>query len=86
VKPRFLTLLAIAATLGFGAWVLKTPHTLHEVLLACVAWVLGFWVAAGINISARDASTDDEEEWDEEEWDEGEGDEDDEAEWDEDDA
>lgn len=77
MKPRFLTVLAVMATLGFGTWVLQTPHTLREILLASAAWVLGFWVAAGINGSARNEPGDPDEEWDEDEdW------EDEEEEWD----
>jgi hypothetical protein len=48
VKPRILGLLAGAASLGFGWWLLDQPHTSRELFLCMVAWVLGFWVATGL--------------------------------------
>jgi hypothetical protein len=48
VKRPFLVLMSIAATGGFGYWLVRTPNTQREILLACAGWVLGFWVAAAI--------------------------------------
>ena len=52
MKPRLLGILAGLASLGFGAWLLDEPHTSRELFLCMVAWVLGFWVASGIQRSA----------------------------------
>jgi len=87
VKRPFLVLLALAASAGFAAWLVRTPHELREILTACGAWVLGFWAAAAIQSrgrrrggSSRVEDADDEA-WDDggddEEWDES--DDDDEA-------
>lgn len=87
MKRPFLVLLSIAATIAFGAWLVRTPNTQREILLACAGWVLGFWVAAAIQSRrrARGATADEdpaEDEWDEwdesepdEEWDDGDGEE-----------
>lgn len=48
MKRPFLVLLSLAASAGFATWLVRTPHELREILLACAAWVLGFWVAAAI--------------------------------------
>lgn len=48
MKPRFLGLLAVLASLGFGAWLIDQPHSSRELLLVMVGWVLGFWVATGL--------------------------------------
>ena len=65
MKSRLLGLLAGLASLGFGWWLLDQPHTSRELFLCMVAWVLGFWVAAGIRGSStadnRAASWEDEE-------------------------
>jgi hypothetical protein len=58
VKPRLLGLLAGLASLGFGWWLLDQPHTSRELFLCMVAWVLGFWVAAGIRGSGHASDED----------------------------
>ena len=64
MKPRILAFVAGLASLGFAWWLLDGPHTSRELFLCMVAWVLGFWVAAGIRRSAApDAG---EEDWDDE--------------------
>ena len=61
--------MALAATAGFGAWLVRTPNTQREILLACAGWVLGFWAAAAIAARRRTSPDDDEasDEWDEDE-------------------
>jgi hypothetical protein len=85
VKRPFLVVLALAASAGFAIWLVRTPHELREILLACTAWVLGFWVAAAIQSrgprrksarSADDAVEDEhaedrEDEADEADWEDG---------------
>lgn len=89
MKRPFLVLLALAATVGFGTWLVRTPHALHEILTACGAWVLGFWLASAIQSPERRRRREIEEadeEWDEEDGEEEEPDEDwddDEDEWEE---
>jgi len=83
MKRPFLVLIALAATAGFGTWLVRTPHGLHEILTACAGWVLGFWVAAAILSRRRPRRTDepdDEDDWEEEWEEEPEGDEEDERE------
>ena len=62
VKPRFLAFLAVLASLGFGYWLIATPHSSRDIFLCMVAWVLGFWVATGIRSSpsVEDRESDDE--------------------------
>jgi len=62
MKPRFLGLLAGAASLAFAWWLLAEPHTSRELLLCMVAWVLGFWVASGLRDRAGDGDGGTEEE------------------------
>ena len=93
MKRPFLVLLALAATVGFGTWLVRTPHALHEILTACGAWVLGFWLASAIQSPERRRRRrrrreieEADEEWDEEDGEEEEPDEDwddDEDEWEE---
>ncbi len=68
MKRPFLILLSLFATGGFGAWLVRTPNTQREILLACAGWVLGFWVAAAIQsrrraVAGREDAVDDE--WEE---------------------
>ncbi len=85
MKRPFLILLALAATGGFGYWLVTTPHTQREILLACAGWVLGFWVAAAIQMRPRRAHRgDDFGDWDETEHDEADPAEYDEADYEED--
>jgi len=79
LKRPFLALLALAATAGFGAWLVRTPNTQREILLACAGWVLGFWAAAAIAGRRRSSPDEDDapDEWDEEEWEDDEEDPDD---------
>ena len=75
----FRILLALAATGALGAWLVRTPRTTDEILIACAGWVLGFWVAASLlgfrrpaDATVYDIDDEDEEEeddgWDEEDW------------------
>ena len=66
MKRPFLVLLAVLASVGFGVWLVRTPHSLREILTACGAWVLGFWVAAALQARGRRLDPDDEESWDDE--------------------
>ncbi len=86
MKRPFLILLAIAATGGFGYWLVTTPNTLREILLACAGWVLGFWVAAAIQGRRHRRTDHEEDEWPEDTGhDEADFAEDDEAGWDDED-
>jgi len=70
VKPRLLGWLAGLASLGFAYWLIKEPHTSRDLLLAMVAWILGFWVATGIRraeLMPPGEDDDWEEDWDDEE-------------------
>lgn len=59
MKRPFLVLMSLAATGGFGWWLVRTPNTQREILLACAGWVLGFWVAAAIQSRRRARTNDD---------------------------
>ncbi len=61
MKPRLLAFLAVIASLGFGYWLIATPHSSRDIFLCMVAWVLGFWVATGIRSSqaVEDPESDD---------------------------
>ncbi len=78
MKRPFLVLLSLAATGGFGWWLVRTPNTQREILLACAGWVLGFWVAAAIQ--SRRRKRDSKDEW-EDGHDEADLDDEDEAGW-----
>jgi hypothetical protein len=91
MKRPFLVLLALLASVGFGAWLVRTPHELREILTACLAWVLGFWLAAAIQARrrrpkparrkrSREVGEDQDEDDTEDEWDDSS---EDEEEWDE---
>jgi len=65
--------LAVLASIGFGWWLIEEPHSSRELLLAMVAWVLGFWVAAGVRPPAGrverhlEEGGEGDDDWDEEE-------------------
>jgi hypothetical protein len=63
VKPGYLTWLAAFASAAFAYWLLHDQASEREVWLVAVAWLLGFWLASGLN-SALHQELD--EEWDEE--------------------
>ena len=67
MKPRLLAVAAVLASLGFAWWLLDQPHTSRELFLCMVAWVLGFWVASGIQRSASPPDEEGEEDWEEDE-------------------
>jgi len=67
LKPRLLVVAAVLASFGFGWWLLDQPHTSRELFLSMVAWVLGFWVASGIQRSVSPPDEEAEEEWEEDE-------------------
>jgi hypothetical protein len=69
VKPRWLGLLSGLASLGFAYWLVAGEHTSRELLLAMVAWVLGFWVATGIRRHGSEVwEADSDEDPDDENW------------------
>lgn len=88
MKRPLLVLLAIGATAAFGTWLVRTPNTQREILLACAGWVLGFWAAAAIQARGhRPARVDDDGEAADAEWhDDGEDPGDWDEDWDEDES
>jgi len=63
VKPRFLAFLAVLGSLGFGYWLIRTPHSSRELFLCMLAWILGFWVATGIRSSRANPDPDFDDDW-----------------------
>lgn len=88
MKPRFLVVLSVAVTIGFGYWLAESSRDDREVWISIGAWILGFWFASSIlgvsharsDSGSGDADEEYDEEYDDEEDDEEEveGDEDDE--------
>jgi len=70
VKPSYLTVIAILASLAAGYALIEHAANDREIWIAIGAWLLGFWFASGINgarNSAIDEAEDEEDDYDEEE-------------------
>ena len=49
MKPSYLTVIALIATLAAGYALIEYAESDREIWIAIGAWLLGFWFASGVN-------------------------------------